>query len=131
MNHRATRTTALAAAFGLAAGMAAAPVMAQEYGQQQQQPPQAQAVQVDEAKINQFVDALAEISTIRQTVAAELESAEDMEEAQKVQQDAQQRMVEAVESAGLSVEEYNHIASLMGSDPELAERINSELEKRS
>jgi hypothetical protein len=129
MNHRATRNTALAAAVGLAVGMAAAPVMAQEYGQQQQ--PQADAVQVDEAKINQFVDALVEISTIRQTAAAELESAEGMEEAQKVQQDAQQRMLEAVESAGLSVEEYNHIASLMGSDPELAERINSELEKRS
>jgi hypothetical protein len=128
MNHRASRTAALAAAFGLGTALVAAPAMAQEYGQQQ---PQQQTTEVSERKINQFVDALAEISTIRQTAAAELESAADMEEAQKVQQDAQQRMVEAVESAGLSVEEYNRIASLMGSDPELAERINTELERRS
>ncbi len=130
MNYRATRTISLAAALGLGAAMAAAPAMAQEYGQQPQQQPQ-QATEVSEQKINQFVDALAEISTIRQTAAVELESAADMEEAQKVQQDAQQRMVKAVESAGLSVEEYNQIASLMGSDPELAERINTELERRS
>ena len=128
MNYRATRTISLAAALGLGAAMAAAPAMAQEYGQQQ---PQQQTTEVSEQKINQFVDALAEISTIRQTAAVELESAADMEEAQKVQQDAQQRMVEAVDSAGLSVEEYNQIASSMGSDPELAERINTELERRS
>lgn len=129
MSNRAKQTVALAAALGAGAALAAAPAMAQEYGQPP--PPEQQATEVSEQKINQFVDALAEISTIRQTAAAELEAAADMEEAQKVQQDAQQRMVEAVESAGLSVEEYNHIASLMGSDPELAERINTELERRS
>lgn len=129
MNNRAKHTVAFAASLAAGAALAAAPSMAQEYGQQP--PPQQQATEVSERKINQFVDALAEISTIRETAAAELEAAADMEEAQKVQQDAQQRMVEAVESAGLSVEEYNHIASLMGSDPELAERINAELERRS
>jgi hypothetical protein len=54
-----------------------------------------------------------------------------METAQEVQQRAQQQMIDAVEEAGLSVEEYNQIATLMSTDPELQERISSKLEDRS
>jgi hypothetical protein len=142
MTHRVTRTTALAAAAGLAAAMAAWPAMAQDDDaerqaqpgqQQQQQQMQAQPPQnneVSEEQLEQFVDALAEISVIRQTAAAELEAAADMEEAERVHREAQEQMIEAVESAGLSVDEYNRIATLMGIDPDLSQRVHSKLQER-
>lgn len=128
MRNRNIRNAPLAAALGLAVAMAAAPgmVSAQE-GYDQAPPP----VELTETKINQFVDALQEISDIRHEVSAQMEAAGDMEEAQRLQQDAQAQMIEAVENAGLTVEEYNQIASTMGSDPEMQEEIRSRLEERS
>jgi predicted ATPase with chaperone activity len=144
MTHRLTRGAALAAAFGLAAAMAAAPALAQDDdtdrqaqpGQQQQQqmqkqPSQPQNTEVSDEQLEQFVDALAEISIIRQTAAVELESAVDMEQAERVHREAQEQMIEAVENAGLSVDEYNRIATLMGTDADLSQRVHSKLQERS
>lgn len=134
MNQRITRTTAIAAALGLVTAMAAAPVLAQEdpYQERGAQPQaESQATEVSEEKIEKFVDALSEIRVIQEEASAELEATSDTQEAQQVQQDAQQKMIEAVEAAGLSVEEYNQIAALMGSDPELQERVHAKLDQRS
>ena len=134
MNKRIIRTTTIAAALGMAAALAAAPALAQQEGYErspQQQQQQGQPAEVSEAKLDKFVDALAEIRTIQQEVSVELEAASDTQEAQELQQQAQQKMIEAVQEAGLSVEEYNQIASLMNSDPEIQERIHSKLEQRS
>ena len=132
MRYRLTRTAPIAAAFGLAAALAGAPALAYEQGGTYQQPGEpTQPAQVSEAKIDQFVDALTEISVIRNTAAAELETTTDTAEAQQIQMRAQEEMIQAVESAGLSVEEYNQIAALMGSDPELQQQIHSRLEERS
>lgn len=129
MKYRSNHAIALAAAIGLGAAISAAPLAAQEY--QQSNPQQASAENVGGEKLDKFVDALAEISVIREAVAVELEAADDMEQAQKLQQEAQAEMIEAVETAGLTVEEYNQIATVMGSDPELAERVRNRLEERS
>jgi hypothetical protein len=159
MTHRAPRMTTFAAALGVAAAMAAAPALGQQddaerqaqtpSAQQQpaqqqpaqqqpaqqqpaqQQPQQQEAASVSEEKLEQFVEALTEITMIRQTAAVELESAADMERAEQVHREAQEQMIEAVEKAGLSVDEYNRIATLMGTDPELSERIHSKLQESS
>lgn len=130
MKYRVARSTAIAAALGLGTAMAAAPALAQDYGQDYQAPAQQEA-QVSETELNRFVDALAEISVIRETASVQLEAATDMEEAQQIQQDAQARMIEAVEDSGLSVEQYNQIATLMGSNQQLSERVHNMLEERS
>lgn len=134
MNHRINRTAAIAAAMGLAGAMAAAPALAQETQYQdpaQTTPEPHQSIELTEEKIEQFVDAMTEVREIRDEAAAELERADDTQQAQQVQQDAQIRMIEAVENAGLSVEEYNQIAMMMSSDPELQQRVSSRLEERS
>ena len=87
-------------------------------------------IAMPEFAVLQFVDALTEIAVIRQTAAVELESAADMEHAEQVHREAQEQMIEALESTGLSVDEYNRIATLMGIDPELSERIHSKLQER-
>jgi hypothetical protein len=141
MNHRVSRTTAYAAALGLATAMAAGPALADdehEYEHQAPPPPvqpegqqHLDTAHLTDAKLEQFVDALTEVHVIRNEAASELEAATDMETAQEVQLRAQQQMIDAVEEAGLSVEEYNQIATLMSTDPELQERISSKLEDRS
>jgi hypothetical protein len=109
--------------------MAAASAFAEDYEGQAQ--PQQQAAMVDETKLDQFVDALSEVHAIRNEAAVELESTSTTEDAQEVQQRAQQQMIDAVEESGLSIEEYNRIATLMGSDPELQQRVSAKLEERS
>lgn len=139
MTYRITRMTALVAAAGLAAALAAAPAMAQDEedaarqaqpGEHQFEPQPPQDTAVSEQQLEQFVDALAEITVIRQTAAVELESAVDMEQAEQVHREAQEQMIEAVENAGLSVDEYNRIATLMGTDAELSQRVHSKLQER-
>lgn len=131
MNHRIPRIAAIAAAAGLA--MSATAAVAYEREGTYQQPPagEAQQAHVSSQQLDQFVDALQEISEIRHEAARDLEATDDMEAAQHVQQRAQELMIEAVENNGLTVEEYNRIAALMGSDPELQERVHSRLEERS
>jgi DNA-directed RNA polymerase specialized sigma54-like protein len=130
MNYRATRISACAAALGLATALAAAPALAEDYDYDTPPPQEQQAAPVSEAKLDQFVTALNEVHAIRNEAAEELEATTDPQDAQEVQQKAQQQMIEAVEEAGLTIEEYNQIATMMGSDPELQERISARLEER-
>jgi hypothetical protein len=101
------------------------------YQQQQQQPNEPTTAELTDTKIDQFVEAMVEVQAIREEVSAELEATQDAEEAQEVQRDAQAKMIEAVENAGLTVHEYNRIAALMGQDPELRQRIDAKVAERS
>lgn len=124
------RTFALSA---IAAALFSMPALAQEQQQQQQQQAQQQQAQqqmeemasepVTDEQLEQFAAALDEIESINDEFVAELEQAENQEEAQELQIAAQSEMVEAVENSGLSVEEYNAIAYRMQNDPEIQERI--------
>jgi len=96
-------------------------------GAQQGQPPQQQggkaAADVDDASLNKFKDAFAEVNSIRESFAGKLENVEDPEKAQKLQQKAQKNMVSAVEDAGLSVQEYNQIFAAVQQNPELQQKV--------
>ncbi len=60
---------------------------------------------------------------IQEEFAEELGSVEDNQRAQEMQAEAQEQMIEAVEDAGMAVQEYNEIASLMQNDPELRQEV--------
>ena len=131
MRNRKHNIFAITAAASLAAGFAAAPVMAQEQGYGTGQEQAAPRAEVTSAKLDQFVVALERVHEIGTKASAEMEESRNMEEAQQIQQRSQGEMIEAVEDSGLTVDEYNRIAQLMNSDPEVQERINSRLEDRS
>ncbi|RUO33609.1 DUF4168 domain-containing protein [Aliidiomarina soli] len=119
------RTFALSA---IAAALFSMPALAQEQQQDQQAYAQQQMEEmanepVSDEQLEQFADALDEIERINDEFVAELEQAENQEEAQELQIAAQSEMVEAVENSGLSVEEYNAIAYRMQNDPEIQQRI--------
>jgi hypothetical protein len=89
-------------------------------------PPQSQpeAVEVSDEQLRQFVDAATEVQSVQEEYAAEIQSTQEADEAQSLRQEAQEKMVEAVEGAGLSVSEYNLIAQRLQEDPSLANRLN-------
>lgn len=91
--------------------------------QQQQQGGQPAAKDIDEASLNKFKDAFAEVNSIRESFAGKLENVEDSKKAQELQQEAQENMVSAVENAGLSVQEYNQIFAAVQQNPELQEKV--------
>ncbi len=99
-----------------------------QYGQQQGWQQEQPSVDVGEQELDQFAEAFLAVQEIQTEISEELQAATDESEAQDLQRQAQEEMVSAVEDSGLSVEEYNQIAQLMNSDPEvrdgIMERIN-------
>lgn len=123
----------LASQFAMAQGGYQQPQ--QQQPQQQPQQPQQQPAQpaqpsFDEATLERFAGAWNEVQDIRDQYMGEIQAADDAEEAQALQQQAQEKMVDAVTEAGVEVSEYNEIATRMGQDPEFAERVMSMAQNR-
>lgn len=86
------------------------------------------ALDVDEATIERFAMAKVEVQRMNRDLTQEMNAASDMTEAQELQRKAQEEMAQAVEEEGISVREYNEIATAMQQDPALAARINAKIE---
>ena len=127
----------LAAAVCLTAFGAAAPsVMAQATGAQQGQPAQAQqgmsgqqgmtaqqpATRITDDDLEKFVDASDKVFEIRDEFTEKLNGVEDPQEAQSLQMQAQQEMMEAVSDSGIEVQKYNEIATRLQTDTQLQKR---------
>lgn len=123
-NPMAKHLIALLAAAGLMGGAAIA--QAQD-GQQTAPPPAAAQEEVDEATVDNFIAAYLEVQTIHQEYSQQLQAAEDPEVATELQQEAQEKMQEAVTNNGLTISEYQQVANLAGQDPELRARIEAAL----
>lgn len=66
---------------------------------------------------------------MREQFSAQLQQAEDAEEAHKIQQQANDEMAGVIEDNGLSISDYNAIAEAMQDDPELRERVLAQLQE--
>ncbi|MFN3615035.1 MAG: DUF4168 domain-containing protein [Rubrimonas sp.] len=78
-----------------------------------------------------FAQKVVELGEIRASYAQQIEAAASPEEQQQLMMQADQEMVEAVQSEPpMSVEEYNAIAQAAAQDPELAERVAALIEQR-
>jgi hypothetical protein len=80
--------------------------------------------------IDTFVDAFVAVQDIREDYTERLHSTSEEDEAQALQQEAQEKMMRAVESAGLSVQEYNEVAIALQDDPELMQRVQKKAMER-
>lgn len=114
--------TALMSAM-LATVPAASVLAAQPQQQAQAAAPQAQSVNVTDKQLQQFAGAQETVNEIRVDAMAKLEKVEDQNQAQEIQQQANQDMVNAVQDSGLSVEDYNLIARAVQSDTNLQSRL--------
>ncbi len=86
------------------------------------------AATMDDSKLESFAVAFLQVNEIARQYQPQLESAASEEDRQKIQQEAGEKMIEAVEaSEGISVTEYNEIIQAAQTDPDLAQRINGHL----
>ncbi|HKU12905.1 MAG TPA: DUF4168 domain-containing protein [Steroidobacteraceae bacterium] len=85
---------------------------------------------IEDKKIEQFADAYMAVQTIQQKAAAELQSASNPEQADKVKATAESDMIAAVERSGLQVPEFNKIVERMASDNDVRSRVAAKLQER-
>jgi flagellar basal body-associated protein FliL len=78
---------------------------------------------VPDAEVEQFARSLEEVLVIQQRLKEQLASVQDKEEAQRLQQQANTEMLQAVEANGLQPPRYNVIARSISADAELNQRI--------
>ena len=83
------------------------------------------APRVDDTTVDKFVVAFADVRDLQLEFSRKLETADSPDKAQALQQEAQQKMVSAVEEAGLSVADYNQVVTAMEQNPELRDEILS------
>jgi len=113
----------LAVAAGLLAGVAFAPLaLAQETTQPSE--PAIEAPAVTEEKLQSFAVAFVEVEKIKQQYTQRLQEAASETEQQQIQNEAGERMLQAVEATdGISLDEYNQIIQSAQADPNLAQRV--------
>lgn len=120
-----------AALMALALGSAGSAVAQQQQQQQSGQgqsgggyaaPQEQQGGEVTDEQLGQFMVAMSSVQDVQEEYAGQIQSTSDGEKAQELRQEAQNKMISAVEDSGLSVPQYNMIAERMRTDPELAER---------
>ena len=98
--------------------------------QQQQEMMQQQAPEVDlsDAELDKVADAYEAVTEVREEFQADLEGIEDPERAQQMQEEAGDKMVEAVENQGLEVETYNQAMEAAQVDEELRNELLDRLD---
>ncbi|MFN4263160.1 MAG: DUF4168 domain-containing protein [Thioalkalivibrionaceae bacterium] len=132
MKHLRTRTIAISAATLLALGLMSGAAYAQTAAPEGATGMDAPAAQValTEQTIDTFVDAFVEVTKVRETYTERMADAADEEAAFELQNEAQEAMIEAVEGAGMSVQEYNEVAMALQNDPQQMEVVQSRVEQR-
>jgi len=85
---------------------------------------QAGQSEVSASEIASFAKAQSQIAKIRQEYQKELSAAEDQAQQESIVQEMNEKMVDAVEREGLSVEQYNDIFGVAQSDPAVQQRIS-------
>jgi len=112
----------------IAAAASSAGAQQEGYGQEMMQQP-AGSVEVTEAELDKVVDAYTRIAEIREDFQESLAEVADPEQAQLLQEEAGEAMVEAVQESGLDVQKYNEVMQAAQVDEELREKLLSRLEQ--
>ena len=85
------------------------------------------AEEVSDSQLALYAKAAVKVEEIRQDLQEQMPQAESTEEAQLIQEEGMQRMVSAVESFGMTVEEYNQIATAVLQSPDMQSRLQQHL----
>lgn len=86
-------------------------------------PAQEDEQEFTDGQLESFMTARAEVRDIQSEYSSRLQDVSDDQKVAELQAEAQEKMVQAVQSEGLTVEEFNEIARKANSDPEFNERL--------
>src|SRR5690606_6177203 len=116
---------AFLSAAAVAFGLSSTAVWAQGVPAQNAPAQATQAIQPSEAQIQQYVSAAKKVEGVVQDYQPRLKGAKDEVARRAIIQEADEKMVAAVQSDGLTVEQYNGISLAVQQDPKLRERITT------
>lgn len=88
----------------------------------------APATDVTDAELIRFANAMSAVGGIREQYSQRIQESTDADEAQQLQQEAIDRMTTAVEDTGMTVDEYNSIATALRDDQQLMQRLQNLME---
>ncbi|MBB5022464.1 DUF4168 domain-containing protein [Desulfurispira natronophila] len=91
--------------------------------------PEVEVRDVSNSEVEQVAGAYVEISAIQESYQQRLSNVQDPQEAQKLQQQANEEMTEVVENSGISVDQYNEIMLMAQMDEDIRFRILEEIEE--
>ena len=117
----------------LAAGLAAAPAMAQMAAPAPSAAPAqpaAPVMQPTDAQLERFVQASQKVAAVAEEYQPKLNSSPDDGAREQVMREADEKMIQLVRADGLTVEEFNGISAAVQQDPQLRQRA-MELANRS
>lgn len=135
MNHRHTqfpantRMAVLAGLATLAAALGTSVAQAQEPAVPTA-PSASTTSSIDEAKLDKFVSAYAEVLKLQKEAADKQNAAKDPNSAQALATETQSKMTSAVKKNGLEIDEFNQIAEQMLQDEDLRARIAAKMQVR-
>lgn len=84
--------------------------------------------QIGEAALEKTAEAYTEISTIHENFQRSLQQTEDSGERQEMQAVANEKMVQAINDAGLEVEEYTNNMRAIRADQRIGEKFMSKVQ---
>ncbi|MCC5812295.1 MAG: DUF4168 domain-containing protein [Ectothiorhodospiraceae bacterium] len=89
-----------------------------------------EAQDFDREELEKFADAYVKVGEIHTEYSQRLQEVESTDEAQNLQQEANDEMVQAIQDAGLEVQDYSAIAAALERDPEMREDVVGMIEER-
>ena len=121
---RYTITTALAAVALMA--LASPPAYAQAADAE---PPARATPQITDQQLQSYAVVTLEVEKVNKTYQPMINKAPTREEQKTLYDKATQEIVEAIRNSGLSFEQYNQIATLVQSNPEISNEVQEYIEK--
>lgn len=98
--------------------------------QAQQQPAMPPAASFPQDKIEAFANAAVQLQQVQEDFNAQVQTADNAEAIGRLQEEAQQEAVQAIEDHGLSTDEYSSIAQAANQDPALYATIVDLMQQR-
>ncbi|MFC7368505.1 MULTISPECIES: DUF4168 domain-containing protein [Vreelandella] len=80
-------------------------------------------IEVSNQQLQQFANASEEVVSLSQEYTQQLHTTEDETAQQAIQEEANEKMIDAVEDNGLDVDTFNAIGQAIQTNPELMQRV--------
>ncbi|WP_434983872.1 DUF4168 domain-containing protein [Vreelandella zhaodongensis] len=83
----------------------------------------APTIEISNQQLQQFANASEEVVTLSQEYTQQLHTTEDETAQRAIQEEANEKMIDAVESNGLDIDTFNIIGQAIQTNPELMQRV--------
>ncbi|WP_028320857.1 DUF4168 domain-containing protein [Desulfatiglans anilini] len=106
----------------------AVPAPSQQHQQGKEGATQPQ-IEVKDADMDKAAAAYVEVAQIQRELQESLQTAPDLDQRQALQENANQKMIQAVEGEGIDVEKYRQIMAAVSSDEDMRQKFMEKIQE--